>query len=76
MEMTEKELENLIEAKYGAFPDDEKVMSKNHFDSEADWDDYCQKTIDLLNSNVSKADFFAFFGAPFLWCNVPLPSDG
>ena len=75
MEMTEKDLEKLIKDKYGAFPDDERVMSKDHFDSEADWNDYCQKTVELLNSNISKSKFFDFWGAPFLWCNVPLPSD-
>ena len=73
--MTEKELEKLIKEKYGAFPDGVGVMAKEHFDSRDDWNEYCRKTIDMLNLNAPKAKFFDFFSAPYLWCNVPLPPD-
>ena len=56
--MTEKELKKLVEDKYGAYPDDMPwVVSKDRFFYEKDWDEYCRKTVELLNDNLSAKEF-------------------
>ena len=72
--MTEKELEKLIEDKYGAYPDDRPgVASKEQFLSENAWNKYCKKAIELMS--LPKRDFLDRFPLLPISCGASLPLD-
>ena len=56
--MTEEDLKKLVESKYGPYPDNVPwVVSKERFFPDSEWDEYCQKTMELLGNDLSAKEF-------------------
>ena len=72
--MTAQELENRIEEKYGPYPDDRPgVASRERFSSEREWNEYCEKTLELMT--LPKDHFLNRFPVLAILCGASTPLD-